>query len=63
MAFRCVHCGTEAMPYIKKRVSAGGWVMFIVLLLFCIPLCWLPFVIDAFKEEERFCRGCGLKLG
>jgi|LSQX01.3.fsa_nt_gb lipopolysaccharide-induced tumor necrosis factor-alpha factor len=63
MAFRCVHCGSEEPPRVSKKMSGAGWVLFVVLLLFCIPLCWLPFVIDGCKEEERFCSHCGIKLG
>jgi hypothetical protein len=44
-------------------MSMGGWVLFIVLVLFCIPLCWLPFIIDGCKEEVRKCAACGCKLG
>ncbi|TYQ14642.1 UNVERIFIED_CONTAM: lipopolysaccharide-induced tumor necrosis factor-alpha factor [Acetivibrio alkalicellulosi] len=63
MGFKCVHCSSEEYPIIKKKISGSGWVLFIVLILFCIPLCWLPFVIDSCKEEEMYCKGCGIKLG
>jgi hypothetical protein len=36
-----------------QRVFAGlnknGVILFIVLLLVCLPLCWLPWVIDSTK--------------
>lgn len=36
-----------------KVVFAGlnqtGLIVFIILLLVCLPLCWLPFVIDSMK--------------
>jgi hypothetical protein len=52
------------MPFIeKKKLSTGGWVLFAVLLVVCFPICFLPFVIDACKEEERKCAGCSMKLG
>jgi uncharacterized membrane protein len=52
------------MPYVEKRkLSTGGWVLFAVLLILCFPICWLPFVIDACKEEERKCPACFMKLG
>ncbi len=64
MAFKCPYCGHEGMPYVeRKKLSTGGWVLFAVLLLVCFPICWLPFVIDACKEEERKCPGCSMKLG
>ncbi|MBN1590329.1 MAG: LITAF-like zinc ribbon domain-containing protein [Pirellulales bacterium] len=63
MSFKCPFCSHEGPPEIKREMSMGGWVLFIVLLLFCIPLCWLPFVIDGCKEDKRICSGCGAKLG
>ncbi|NLA05016.1 MAG: LITAF-like zinc ribbon domain-containing protein [Firmicutes bacterium] len=63
MTFQCVHCGTVNPPHVKKRMSGAGWALFIVLLLFCIPLCWLPFVLDGCQENEYLCSGCGIKLG
>jgi hypothetical protein len=63
MNFRCVYCGCERLPHINKKISGTGWVVFVLLLLFCIPLCWLPFVLDGCKEDERVCSGCGIKLG
>ena len=48
---------------VTKKMSTGGWVLFAVLVFFCVPLCWLPFVIDGCKEEVRTCSGCGSKLG
>ena len=60
---RCPFCGHEGRPSIKKKLSGSGWVLFCILLLFCLPLCWLPFVIDGCKDEERKCRSCGCKIG
>ena len=60
---KCSLCGHEGMPIIKKTLSSGGWVFFIVLLLFCLPLCWLPFVLDECKDKIQKCAGCGSKLG
>jgi lipopolysaccharide-induced tumor necrosis factor-alpha factor len=63
MTFKCPYCNNEAPPIVTKEMSTGGWVLFIVLLLFCLPLCWLPFVLDGCKEEKRKCSSCGTKLG
>ncbi|MDR1841936.1 MAG: LITAF-like zinc ribbon domain-containing protein [Holophagales bacterium] len=58
----CYICGSEERPVmVKKNLSAGGWALFAVLVLFCIPLCWLPFVIDGCKEEEWKCPSCGVR--
>ncbi len=63
MEIKCPYCAHVGMPRRKKQMSAVGWVLFIVLLLFCLPLCWLPFVMSSMQEEEIRCRGCGIKLG
>jgi lipopolysaccharide-induced tumor necrosis factor-alpha factor len=51
------------MPLTSKKVSMAGWVLFVVLIFLCLPLCWLPFVIDGCKEEIRQCAACGAKWG
>jgi hypothetical protein len=61
--FRCPYCGFQGPPVTKKKISIAGWVVFAALLFMCIPLCWLPFVVDGCKEEERRCVGCGSKVG
>ncbi len=63
MAFKCPYCSHEGVPVTSKSVSVGGWILFAVLLFFCIPICWLPFVIDGCKDEVKRCSGCGTKLG
>jgi hypothetical protein len=38
-----------------KEVALGlnqnGLIVFIILLVVCIPLCWLPWVIDSLKSD------------
>jgi hypothetical protein len=40
-----------------KAVFAGlnqnGLILFIVLLVVCLPLCWIPFLIDSMKGEPE----------
>jgi lipopolysaccharide-induced tumor necrosis factor-alpha factor len=59
----CPACGHQAPPLGKKSIKPVGWVVFAVLLLACLPLCWLPFVLDSCQREERSCEGCGTNLG
>jgi len=33
-------------------LNQTGLIVFIVLLVGCLPLCWLPFVIDSMKAAE-----------
>jgi lipopolysaccharide-induced tumor necrosis factor-alpha factor len=55
----CPFCGTDAPPaMVRESLSTNGWVVFAVLLLVCIPICWLPFVIDACKMAEWKCPKC-----
>lgn len=40
-----------------KEVFAGlnqkGVIVFIILLIVCLPLCWLPWVIDGLKAADK----------
>jgi hypothetical protein len=55
---KCTHCGFEGPPIIEKRMLPVGWVILILLLVFFLPLFWLPLVLDGFREEVRVCRKC-----
>ncbi len=55
----CPFCHEEA-PIISSGLNNNGLILFIVLLLFCIPLCWLPFVIDSCKK--KICTKCGREI-
>lgn len=33
-------------------LTTGGFVLFIILVLFCIPLCWLPWVIKGTRVSQ-----------
>ena len=33
-------------------LTTGGFILFIVLLVMCLPLCWLPWVIDDLKAKR-----------
>ena len=36
-----------------QEIAVGGWVVFAVLIFFCIPLCWIGLLIT---EDKRKCR-------
>ena len=63
MALKCPFCDHVGMPVIEKKMSETGWVIFVLLVIFCVPLCWIPFVVDGTKEEIRKCASCGSRLG
>ncbi len=58
--FRCPECGACERPYQNSRVSTGGWVGFVVLLLVFFPLSWLPLVFA--RDEYRSCAACGYTI-
>ena len=59
---KCPFCNHEGDPLVDKKMSVPGWILFAVLLVFCLPLCWLPFVIDGCKEPVRKCASCGATI-
>jgi hypothetical protein len=60
--FTCPFCHFQGPPIVERKLSSNGWVVFVLLLVFCLPLCWLPFVIDGCKEDTRKCPSCGMRL-
>lgn len=34
-------------------LNQNGLIIFIILLLVCLPLCWLPWVIESCKAAEK----------
>jgi lipopolysaccharide-induced tumor necrosis factor-alpha factor len=61
--FTCPFCRFQGPPIVERKLSQNGWIVFVLLLIFCLPLCWLPFVIDGCKEDQRKCASCGTRLG
>jgi LITAF-like zinc ribbon domain len=53
--YRCPRCGTTYLPIIETKVSQDGWVVFVILLFFCLPLCWIGLLM---KQETRICPMC-----
>ena len=63
MPIKCPYCEHEGAPNVTTKMNSGGWVLFVVLLLFCLPLCFIPFVVDGCKDEVRKCASCGGAMG
>jgi hypothetical protein len=59
VGFCCPFCQSNLAPKVKRKISTGGWVTFVALLIFCFPLCIIGLFI---KDEYRVCRSCGIKL-
>ena len=60
VAFKCPYCQSQSPPIQQQKISTAGWVLFVVLLLACFPLCWIGLLI---KEDYLSCSFCGLNLG
>jgi RNA polymerase subunit RPABC4/transcription elongation factor Spt4 len=56
--YQCPRCGTAQMPFMTKKISTVGWVVFAALLVFIFPLFWIGLLI---KEDVRICPVCKLK--
>ncbi|MEQ8787775.1 MAG: LITAF-like zinc ribbon domain-containing protein [Pirellulaceae bacterium] len=54
--FQCPHCGAPGPPLVQNVISGAGWAVFVVLLIFLCPLCFLGLLIT---EPRRKCSHCG----
>ena len=34
-------------------LNKNGVILFIILIVVCLPLCWIPFIIDSMKAAEK----------
>ncbi len=55
----CRNCNQDC-PTSTSGLNQTGILLFVVLILFCLPLCWLPFVVDSCKKH--ICNKCGFPL-
>ena len=55
----CPRCNQDCQTS-ASGLNQTGLILFIVLILFCLPLCWLPFIIDSCKKHT--CNNCGQPL-
>lgn len=55
----CPKCNQEVSTH-TNGLNQTGLILFIVLLLFCLPLCWIPFSVDSCKKH--ICNNCGMPL-
>ncbi len=59
IGFRCPFCQTSDPPRTVSQISQTGWILFIVLLIFCFPLCIIGLFVT---EPYRVCSSCGIRL-
>jgi lipopolysaccharide-induced tumor necrosis factor-alpha factor len=55
----CKACGSDAPPVHRSQISPTGWVVFVIMLLFCWPLFFIGLMM---KEEYSVCADCGARL-
>ncbi len=58
--FNCPFCSSNSPPIRKQKISTAGWVLFVILLIGCFPLCVIGLFIT---EDHRVCSDCGITLG
>ncbi len=58
--WQCPFCRSQARPVELTKISTAGWVVFVVLLICCLPLFWIGLLI---KQRYRVCSACGASLG
>jgi hypothetical protein len=58
--YRCPYCHSPAPPFTVQKISEGGWIVFGLMLFFCLPLFWIGLLM---KEDQRFCSNCRARLG
>jgi hypothetical protein len=54
----CPYCGSDAVPHPRRRISQTGWIVFALLLVFTVCLCFIGLFIT---EEYRACPECGME--
>ncbi|MBR7138682.1 MAG: LITAF-like zinc ribbon domain-containing protein [Lentisphaeria bacterium] len=57
MVCRC--CNNEVTP-VSNGLNNTGIIILVLTVLFCIPLVWLPFVMDSCKK--KVCPSCGQEI-
>lgn len=55
----CPSCKAEVTP-IGTGLNAAGVIILILAVMFCLPLVWLPFVLDFCKK--KVCPSCGREM-
>jgi hypothetical protein len=58
--FQCPFCKSYGPPIVRKKISTAGWVVFVILLFACFPLCVIGLFIT---EDYRVCSSCAITLG
>lgn len=57
--FQCPRCRVVAPPVFGRQTSSSGWAVFVLLLIFFFPLCWIGLLI---REDVRHCSHCRARV-
>jgi len=60
MAPACFRCGYNGPIAMVEKVSQNGWIVFAVLAVTCLPLCWIGLLMKAHVAQ---CPNCRAQLG
>lgn len=55
----CMNCKEDVMPR-DGGLNSNGIILLVITILFCLPLCWLPFVLSGCKNKS--CPRCGAPM-
>jgi hypothetical protein len=44
--FECPFCHTHRPPLVMKKISTAGWIVFVLMLILCFPLCFVVFSFE-----------------
>ena len=55
----CPRCHRATYFLQQEKVSTGGIIVFALLILLCLPLCWVGLLI---KDKYLVCSACGMLL-
>lgn len=59
----CPYCQHTGLTRTGQQCGECTWISAIILVLFCLPLAWIPFVCPSCYDTEHFCRNCGRVVG
>ncbi|CAD8170762.1 unnamed protein product [Paramecium pentaurelia] len=55
----CIYCFRPYTLILQRKIGISTFIVFLLLLIFFWPLCWLPFVLKECKDRYYYCSSCG----
>eukprot|EP01082_Thalassiosira_pseudonana_P007483 g6758.t1 g6758 contig23:1157494-1158162(-) len=63
VSITCPYCSHTGNTRTLSQCGDCTWISVIILLLFCFPFFWVPFVCPSCMDTKHYCRNCGRVLG